>query len=192
MCSVTLHCQVPEAFRRTRAGGRCDAATVPICTDVYPPSRALYAAGSDAGAAAAALLPFLATTVDGSLMRELAARAFAKRMYGDGTPACAGANGSVTCQTAVPLAAVPGMIIASTPGENLAAVPCPTGSYADPAPFESWCGDMTPSILWVNIVPIPISHADLFIVSNPFSCHPMSSLHVLGMLSATTLQQLGC
>ena len=146
MCSVTLHCQVPEAFRRTRAGGRCDAATVPICTDVYPPSRALYAAGSDAGAAAAALLPFLATTVDGSLMLELAARAFAKRMYGDGTPACAGANGSVTCQTAVPLAAVPGMIIASTPGENLAAVPCPTGSYADPAPFESWCGDMTPSI----------------------------------------------
>jgi hypothetical protein len=135
---------ISAAFPPDGGLGWCHSPTASACTYGFPSSRAIYAAGDDALAAALASAEFAPASLSLGEARQIIAASFRKHASGFGVPCTVAANGS-SCSGSTALLAVPGLLIKTVPGASTAhPPPSPGQGIADSAQPVKSLGPQSP------------------------------------------------
>jgi hypothetical protein len=99
---------------RSRVVEWCNAPNTTACKSSFPTFRVLYSAGNSALSLQVASGKFLTSTIDATFATKIMNAAFSKNVGGQGN--CAITPSGSVCGGIVPLLAVPGLLISTTPG----------------------------------------------------------------------------
>jgi hypothetical protein len=101
--------------KRGKAVDWCDVPNITACTYSFPSYRAVFSAGNATLSQSIASGQFLASVVTPALASQIMNAAFSKNVGSEGAACTITAEGS-SCSGVVPLLAVPGLLISTTPG----------------------------------------------------------------------------